>query len=340
MITYCLSNNRSLLQSVKEIDSSIIIQYFNNRSDLSELFETISHKDNNSLIIVISSEYSRHIDKIPEICNSFKNTDTEICIISRTNTCTHKLLKETFLNYTIFIEEKCIAGILFPEIIDPYSSFFAVRCNILANKISKKTKMDSLPDFLGKCNWNKIEEIQLPKSSASIFPKINDENLLLKTLRTLIKCVDLSIFAAFNHESHIWKEIKRALKFVTVGVSGTFVNTGVLFLLTEYAGIYYIFSSLIAIETSIVTNFLLNDFWTFGEKHNNISRKHMRFLSYQLVCTAGLLINITILFLLTNLTDMWYISANIIAIICVFIWNFLINRNITWKYKFRSQYNE
>ncbi len=335
MMTYCLSNNRSLLQNAKELDSDILIENFSSRSDISDLFDTISYKDTNSLIIVISSEYSKYIDNIPKICNSFKNTDTDICIISRSNRCSQNLFKETVLENLIFIEEKFIAGILFPEIIDPYSSFFAVRSDILANKISQKTKIDSLQDILCKCTWNTIEEIQLPKSSAYIFPKINDENVLVKALKTLIKCAEISVFAAFHHESHVWKEIKRALKFLTVGVSGTFVNTGVLFLLTEYAGVYYIFSSLIAIETSIVTNFLLNDFWTFGEKHNNISKKYIRFLSYQLICMAGLLINITILFLLTNLTNMWYIYANIIAIICVFIWNFLVNRNITWKYKSR-----
>lgn len=333
MITYCLSNNRSLLQNVKEIYSNILTQFFSSRSDLSELFETISYKDENSLIIVISSEYSSHIDKIPEICSSFKNTNTEICIISRSNICGQKIFTESFLKNIVLFEEKCMASILFPEIIDPYSSFFAVKSNILYNKLSKKTTIDSLPDILGKCKWNTIEEIQLTQSSAFIFPIIKYEKILLKAFTTLIKFADIVIYATIHHESHIWKEIKRVLKFLTVGISGTFVNTGVLFLLTEYAGLYYIFSSLIAIETSIVTNFLLNDVWTFSEKHNKISKKHMRFLSYQLICTAGLLINITILFLLTNLTNMWYIYANIIAIICVFIWDFLVNRNITWNTK-------
>ncbi len=333
MMTYCISNNETILQNVKEKNYNISPIYLNTLCDISDFFAEIIQKPENTNIIVIFYDNNDNFDKIQDLCNTLEISNEDICIVSRTNACKQSIFQGSYLEKVHSFEEKCISSILFPEIIDPYSSFFSVKSNVLINKISDKQKYHSLPDILGKCKWETIEEIQLQPINSCTTHKNTSYHSLVQIINTLMQGINLSVFAVLHHESHIWKEIKRALKFLTVGVSGTFVNTSVLFLLTEYAGLYYIFSSLIAIETSIVTNFLLNDYWTFGEKHNNISKKHMRFLSYQLICTAGLLINITILFLLTNLTNMWYIYANIIAIICVFIWDFLVNRNITWKYK-------
>ena len=59
---------------------------------------------------------------------------------------------------------------------------------------------------------------------------------------------------------------KRFLKFCLVGGSGILVNEGLLFLLTEFGGLYYLWSSAIAIEASIITNYILNDFWTFRDR--------------------------------------------------------------------------
>ena len=56
----------------------------------------------------------------------------------------------------------------------------------------------------------------------------------------------------------------RLLKFITVGGLGTFVNEGV-FILTAHD--VPIFSSLgLAIELSIIFNFILNDIWTFKDR--------------------------------------------------------------------------
>ena len=57
----------------------------------------------------------------------------------------------------------------------------------------------------------------------------------------------------------------RFIKFNIVGLTGVFVNEGILMLLTSL-GLYYIYSSIVAIEISIISNFLLNDIWTFKDR--------------------------------------------------------------------------
>lgn len=57
--------------------------------------------------------------------------------------------------------------------------------------------------------------------------------------------------------------IGRMLRFGMVGLSGVLVNQGLLMLLHGTFGAPLLLSSIIAIEVSILTNFLLNHTWTW-----------------------------------------------------------------------------
>ena len=58
--------------------------------------------------------------------------------------------------------------------------------------------------------------------------------------------------------------LSRILKFVTVGGLGTLVNEGVFTLTTHNIPVF--FSLGLAIELSIIFNFILNDIWTFKDR--------------------------------------------------------------------------
>ena len=58
--------------------------------------------------------------------------------------------------------------------------------------------------------------------------------------------------------------LSRLLKFVTVGGLGTLVNEGVFILAAHDMPIF--FSLALAIELSIIFNFILNDVWTFRDR--------------------------------------------------------------------------
>ncbi len=71
----------------------------------------------------------------------------------------------------------------------------------------------------------------------------------------------------------------RFIKYCVVGCSGVVVNMGSLYVLT-HASVQTNLASLIAIEVSIITNFIANHFWTFkagGTKKTNTGVMLMRF---------------------------------------------------------------
>lgn len=119
------------------------------------------------------------------------------------------------------------------------------------------------------------------------------------------------------------------MKFCSVGATGVVVNEGLLFLLTEFAGLFYLVSSVMAIEMSILSNFLLNNTWTFRD------RKRGSFLGrlgkFNLVAFGGLLINVAILFDVSVAFGVHYLAANFIGIGCAVAWNYLMNLHWTWS---------
>jgi len=72
--------------------------------------------------------------------------------------------------------------------------------------------------------------------------------------------------------AHLTKDQRRFVKFVVVGTSGVPVNLGIVFLVTATcttlmtAGVRDTLAYLLGIVVSIFTNFLLNSFWTWGDR--------------------------------------------------------------------------
>jgi dolichol-phosphate mannosyltransferase len=84
--------------------------------------------------------------------------------------------------------------------------------------------------------------------------------------------------------------------------------------------------SLVRIELSILTNFILNDLWTFRDRRK--SKFFYRMIKSNLFFGIGVLISLCVLFLLTELFKVWYLLFNLIGIFVAFIWNFLTSIEI------------
>jgi dolichol-phosphate mannosyltransferase len=128
----------------------------------------------------------------------------------------------------------------------------------------------------------------------------------------------------------------RLFRFCLVGGSGVFVDMSILFLLSDphMLGWGLTRSKLLAAETAITTNFLLNDAWTFGDlaqKTPGAKSKLRRFIGYNVICTAGVAINIVLLNLLFNFAHMNRYLANAVSIVAVTAWNYGLNRKLNWS---------
>jgi dolichol-phosphate mannosyltransferase len=231
-------------------------------------------------------------------------------------------------NYGILIENN-FARLLFPNLSDPTSDIFAIKKDVISSRPLNNPKNNNLLEILGKGNWKEEKEISL---DPYLLPEYLFVSHRFSLVQYVLQLLSISFFSIQHRDRAGWKEIRNIIKFGIVGITGIFVNTGILYILSEIFNIFYLISSVIAIELSIINNFVWNDVWTFGnEKNQKISRVTRRFLSYQIVSIGGILINVCVLFFLTEVLGVYYLISNLIGILIAFSWNFLVNRMTTWR---------
>lgn len=130
--------------------------------------------------------------------------------------------------------------------------------------------------------------------------------------------------------------IGRFLRFGLVGLSGVFVDMAVLYLLSDPSTLALPLtrSKIIAGEIAIFNNFLWNDAWTFADismRQQGWHQRLKRFLKFNIICLAGLILNVLVLNLVFNFLIPNRYVANLIAIAVATIWNFWVNLKLSWR---------
>jgi dolichol-phosphate mannosyltransferase len=108
---------------------------------------------------------------------------------------------------------------------------------------------------------------------------------------------------------------------------------GVLAILT-WAGMAYLQAGALAVEASIGTNFLLNEFWSFADharRHSGVIPRLLRFLKFNFFCAGGSALSLLMLWFLTDYVGFHYLLSNLIGITIATAWNYGMNANLTWE---------
>ena len=129
--------------------------------------------------------------------------------------------------------------------------------------------------------------------------------------------------------SGIRAHARRFIRFGMVGGVGAVINMGILYLLVQHGGWNHMAAAVIATEMAILSNFVLNDRWTFRD----VSSRHtwaVRMCRYNAIAAGGALISLAMLAILTFGAGMHYLVANLLAIAAGTIWNYVVNSRLTW----------
>lgn len=127
----------------------------------------------------------------------------------------------------------------------------------------------------------------------------------------------------------LWVLAQRFQKFIVVGSVGLIVNQGLLFLLSDFAGMRLLVASPAAIFASMIVTFGLNEMWTWHDRGTG-PIKH-RIALYFPINLVGLLINFGVLTLLVHHAGWHYLLANLAGAGFAAVWNFVLNNMITWR---------
>lgn len=128
--------------------------------------------------------------------------------------------------------------------------------------------------------------------------------------------------------------VARLLRFCLVGFSGVFVDMAVFYLLRNQVGLGLTRSTIISAEVAIISNFLWNDLWTFGDVSSQQPGKRQRlerFLKFNIVCLAGVILQALLVNMFFNILKIDQYVAKLMAIAAVTIWNFWLNMKLSWR---------
>lgn len=116
------------------------------------------------------------------------------------------------------------------------------------------------------------------------------------------------------------KTVTQAAKYLVVGGTCTIVDMGLLYVLTKYAGIYYVLAAALSFTTGVTLNYFMCTGWIFEE--SKIKNKGVEILLYFVISIIGLLINVAGIWLLTNFLALHFMLSKFLATALTLIWNF------------------
>jgi dolichol-phosphate mannosyltransferase len=216
--------------------------------------------------------------------------------------------------------------IMLPEVIsrvsDPMSGYFMVRRTAIVNKPLSPLGYKILIEVIarGKIRW--IAE------SGYVFRE-REAGESKVTIRQYIEYIQHLLKLRFS----LW-QFEGFIRFGIVGFSGVFVDMGVFYVLRVLLELGLTRSTMFSAQVAIINNFLWNDLWTFrdiSQQQKGLKKQIKRFLKFQVICLAGLILNVLIVNLLFNVFGVNEFVAKLIAIALVTVWNFWFNLKLSWR---------
>ncbi len=134
--------------------------------------------------------------------------------------------------------------------------------------------------------------------------------------------------AAVARRLHVPVVLVQFVKFGIVGISNTLITFAVYTLLLKVFGVWYIAASAIGFVVGATNGFVLNRRWTFAG-HVGDALTPVR---WGIVQTAGLGINLGLLYLLVHDGGLDELVAQALATVVVTISTFFVNRAWTFKH--------
>lgn len=138
-----------------------------------------------------------------------------------------------------------------------------------------------------------------------------------------------TLSAPFRFGMNIFRR-SRFVRYVFSGGTAAALDIGLLYVLAEIFGVYYLSAATFAMTVSFIARFLLQKYVTFEDKDESQSKK--QFAAYSLLYVASLFATNALLYLLYERFGIWLTLAQTLSILlvacaCYFIYKLFIFKN-------------
>lgn|SRR3989338_3834230 len=116
---------------------------------------------------------------------------------------------------------------------------------------------------------------------------------------------------------------KMFIKYAYVGLLIYIVDFGILIVGVELVSLPLLVANTISFSAATFLSFFLNRMFTFRNNEPKITRQFILFIMGAL---CGLIINNSILLMLTHWGGLWYVASKTLAMFLALLWNYFVNR--------------
>jgi len=110
------------------------------------------------------------------------------------------------------------------------------------------------------------------------------------------------------------------LRYMIAGVVAFVFDTATLFVLTEYAGLYYLHSAVLGFLVGMSVSYLVSIKWVFNVR--KVKNANIEILIFGIISAVGLGLTCLFMWLFTDVLSLHYLLSKLITTILVFGWNF------------------
>lgn len=124
------------------------------------------------------------------------------------------------------------------------------------------------------------------------------------------------------------KTIFKVMRFFISGGICAVVGFTILYSLTEYAGLWYLLSSIISFILTDILGFVIRKFWVFENNDIDIKKAKFQILLYVLLSITYLITNTGLLYILVEYLHIQYIYSQMILIVILLSPNYILSHRI------------
>ena len=110
------------------------------------------------------------------------------------------------------------------------------------------------------------------------------------------------------------------VRYFFVGGFAFVVDFGLLYILTEYAGLHYLLSATLSFISGLLVNYVISCIWVFS--NSKFKNRLVEFLFFAAIGVGGLLLNDALILLFTDCLGTPYMFSTIVAAALLHPWNF------------------
>jgi len=204
-----------------------------------------------SKIIVMDGDLSHSPDAIPEMIERLDRVDLVVGSRYVKGGRSRDSLSNKIISWGLGI----LTWMLAPKIKDRVSGFFGIRKEFVSTPIRATSK--PMLEFLVRANPLVVEEVPY-----TFEPRRNGSSSIGRSPRIIVSTL-VDVFLLYL------QRFNRFVKFCLIGGVGTLIVLGLTYILTEYAGFWYMSSVVISAFAAAVWNFTGNRLWTFSTKKSS-----------------------------------------------------------------------